>query len=80
MLSRFGLLLAVDNRNIGDVDVDEVILASLMPKLSECFNKGHALDITNSATLLDRRLETGNLGSRAYWEENWPARVELCMI
>jgi hypothetical protein len=41
-----------------------------MPKLGEWSNNRHALNIINGATISDRRLKTGNSGSRVYSEEN----------
>lgn len=51
MLGRLRLLLAVDDRNVRDVNVDEVVLASPVTELGESLNERHALNITNSTTL-----------------------------
>ena len=51
MLSGFCLLLAVPDRNVGDVNIDEVASASFMSKLGERLNERHALDIADSAAL-----------------------------
>lgn len=51
VLSRLCLLLAIYERDIGHMDIDEVVLASLVLKLGQSLNERHAFDITNSATL-----------------------------
>ena len=51
VLGRLGLLLAVDDGDVRDVDVDEVVLASSVTELSEGLDERHALNITNSTTL-----------------------------
>lgn len=51
VLSRLRLLLAVDDRDVRDVDVDEVVFASPVTELGEGLHERHALNITNSAAL-----------------------------
>lgn len=51
VLGRLRLLLAVDDGDIGDVDIDEVVLASSVTELSEGLDERHALNITDSTTL-----------------------------
>lgn len=51
MLSRLGLLLAVNKRDVGYMDVDEVALASLVLELGQSLDERHALDITNRTAL-----------------------------
>ena len=52
-LCRLRLLLAVDRGNVGDVDLHEVLRCAVVPEFAKCLDKGHALNVTNSATELD---------------------------
>lgn len=52
VLGRLRLLLAVDDRDVRDVDVDKVVLASSVTELGEGLNERHALNITDSTALL----------------------------
>jgi hypothetical protein len=40
------------------MDIDEVSLACLLPKLSQCLNEGHTLDIADRTTLADGKSQT----------------------
>lgn len=51
MLRRLGLLLSVDDGNVGNMDVDKVALAGSLTELGQGLNKGHALDITDGTSL-----------------------------
>lgn len=53
LLRRLCLLLAVDDRNIRDVNLHEVVLARTSPELAHSLNKGHALNIAHGASQLD---------------------------
>jgi hypothetical protein len=52
------LLLAVDDGNIGNLDVDKVVLADPVAELCEGLNERHVLDIADCAAL-SRKLEAG---------------------
>jgi hypothetical protein len=43
------LLLAVDERHIGNVDLQEIVLSSTTAQLGHGLNKGHALDVAYRA-------------------------------
>lgn len=47
------LLLAMDHGNIANVDLHEIVSTGTHTELSHCFDKGHALDITDCATELN---------------------------
>lgn len=51
VLRRLGLLLSVNDGNVGNVNVDKVALASSLTELGQCLNEGHALDITDGTSL-----------------------------
>jgi hypothetical protein len=53
LLRGLRLLLAVDNRDIGDVNLHEVVLARTSPELAHGLNKGHALDIAYGTSQLN---------------------------
>lgn len=53
LLGGLCLLLSVDDGDIGDVDLQEVVLAGLPSQLCHGFNEGHALDVANRSTQLD---------------------------
>jgi hypothetical protein len=40
------------------MDIDEVSLACPLPKLSQCLNEGHTLNIADRATLADGKSQT----------------------
>ena len=44
--------------HVRDMDIDEVSLASLLPKLSQCLNEGHTLNIADRTTLVDGKSQT----------------------
>jgi hypothetical protein len=50
LLSRLGLLLSLDHRDQGDVNLQKVSLPSTSFQLSHGLNEGRALDIANGAT------------------------------
>jgi len=51
VLRRLGLLLSVDDGNVGNVNVDKVALASSLTELGQRLNEGHALNITDGTSL-----------------------------
>lgn len=53
MLGGLRLLLSVNGGDVGDMDVHEVPGSGFVAKLSQCLNKGHALDVADSASQLD---------------------------
>ena len=50
LLSRFRLLLAIDDRHVRYVNLQEVVLAGTTAQLCHSLNERHALDVTNGAT------------------------------
>jgi hypothetical protein len=44
--------------HVRHMDIDEVSLACLLPKLSQCLNEGHTLDIADRTTLADGKSQT----------------------
>jgi hypothetical protein len=57
VLRRLTFLFSVYNRHVRDVDVHEVSLCHLVPKLSQCLNEGHTLYVTDRTTLADGELK-----------------------
>lgn len=53
LLRRLRLLLAVDNRDIRDVNLHEVVSARTPPQLAHSLNEGHALDVAHGSSQLD---------------------------
>lgn len=53
LLRRLRLLLAVNDRDIRDVNLHEVVLARTPPQLAHSLNEGHALDIAYGSSQLD---------------------------
>jgi len=49
-LSRLRLLLAVYYGDVGDMDLDKVVLAGLSLQLAESVDEGGALNVADSAT------------------------------
>jgi hypothetical protein len=44
--------------NVGHMDIDEVSPSCPLPKLSQCLNKGHTLDIAHRTTLAEGKSQT----------------------
>ena len=52
-MCRLRLPLAVDDRNVRDVNLQEIVLARPPSQLSHSLNEGHALDVPHSSSQLD---------------------------
>lgn len=59
LLSWFSLLLLIDHRYHGDVDMQEVTSSSLSSKLSQCLNKWSIFDVTHCSTTALNQLQRG---------------------
>ena len=46
------------HRHVRNMDVDKISLACPVPELSQCFHKGHTLDIANRTTLVDGKFQS----------------------
>jgi hypothetical protein len=53
LLCRLRLLLAVDHRHVGNVNLQEIVLARTPPQMRHSLDKGHALDVADGTTKLD---------------------------
>lgn len=53
LLCRLGLLLAMDDRHVRDVDLHKVVLARPSPQLTHGLDEGHALDVADGAAQLN---------------------------
>lgn len=66
LLCRFGLLFLIDDRDHGNMNMQEIACASLSSKLSQCFDKWSVFDVTNSSPTcmyqLCRSKRADNLG------------------
>ena len=52
MLGRLGFLLSVNHGDVGNVDINKVSFTHSIPQLRESFDKGHTLNVADSAPLV----------------------------